>query len=602
MTNQSNIQAPGELRLSQLITTFGPGAMLDLPDAAVMVGGLDMWKGRRRAISEERLVSRLCEILGVKSLTLQEPPIDDEGPAGAPSGVTTMRFPLWFVATLDETHKSTDGRTYRTRPLVRWDHLVEGKYLSEDRKKIPVVPIRFVQACVRGHISDIDWYFFVRQEKSDNVGPLWLDESGAGNDFSEIFVRCERTNMRRALTNALMGTTLGLCAGRQPWLGWRSREACDKPNRLLTRSASNAYFTQTLSAISIPDEQEKVRVAVDEIWNDFLQYAEDAADVKRERRKERIMHALEGYTDEAVWAEVERRRSKTPPPARGIKQAEIETLMMVGPNPGKPDAEFSARTFSIETLPARYQGRVSRVVLVERLREVMALVGFTRFEASMPDIDGELDLGVQMAPLARELSWLPAVENRGEGVFVGISTKAITAWLARDAVQARGTSLEAGFETWKKKRKANRAEFPGLPYVMLHSLSHLLITSVAMSCGYSASSIRERIYAGDSGYGILLLTGGSGSEGTLGGLVEVGRSIDAYLDQAIEMGRLCSNDPICAQHDPTHPDEERFLHGSACHGCLLIAETSCERRNELLDRALVVPTVATPDAAFFFES
>ena len=48
-----------------------------------------------------------------------------------------------------------------------------------------------------------------------------------------------------------------------------------------------------------------------------------------------------------------------------------------------------------------------------------------------------------------------------------------------------------------------------------------------------------------------------------------------------------------------NPHEVRFLHGSACHGCLLIAETSCEMRNEFLDRSLVVPTVSTPDAAFF---
>jgi hypothetical protein len=41
------------------------------------------------------------------------------------------------------------------------------------------------------------------------------------------------------------------------------------------------------------------------------------------------------------------------------------------------------------------------------------------------------------------------------------------------------------------------------------------------------------------------------------------------------------------------------LHGAACHGCLLIAETSCEQRNDWLDRALVVPTIAVSDAAFF---
>jgi hypothetical protein len=81
----------------------------------------------------------------------------------------------------------------------------------------------------------------------------------------------------------------------------------------------------------------------------------------------------------------------------------------------------------------------------------------------------------------------------------------------------------------------------------------------------------------------------------------MGKNIGQHLERALELGRFCSNDPVCTQHDPADPHEERFLHGAACHGCLLIAETSCERHNELLDRALVVPTVATPDAAFFGE-
>jgi Domain of unknown function (DUF1998) len=134
---------------------------------------------------------------------------------------------------------------------------------------------------------------------------------------------------------------------------------------------------------------------------------------------------------------------------------------------------------------------------------------------------------------------------------------------------------------------------------MLHSLSHLLITAVSLECGYAASSIRERIYASEAGYGILLYTGTSGSEGTLGGLVQIGKQIEHHLLAALEMGKLCSNDPVYAQHEPSNKQEDRFLHGAACHGCLLIAEPSCERRNEFLDRALVIDTVEGLGTAFF---
>jgi hypothetical protein len=134
---------------------------------------------------------------------------------------------------------------------------------------------------------------------------------------------------------------------------------------------------------------------------------------------------------------------------------------------------------------------------------------------------------------------------------------------------------------------------------MLHTLSHLLITAVALECGYSSSSIRERIYVGNGGYGVLLYTASPDAEGTLGGLVEAADRIDQYLRHALDLGRLCANDPVCAHHEPNNVEEERFLLGAACHGCVLLAESSCERRNDFLDRALVVPTVDDSDAAFF---
>ena len=153
---------------------------------------------------------------------------------------------------------------------------------------------------------------------------------------------------------------------------------------------------------------------------------------------------------------------------------------------------------------------------------------------------------------------------------------------------------------WTAQRKIERP-FPGGPYVLLHTLSHLLIQSLAMRCGYPASSIRERIYVDYEArrFGLLLYTASPDAEGTLGGLVGQARHIEAHLASRCALGALCSNDPICAQHAPAEGMEARWLHGAACHGCALIAETSCEMRNDYLDRALVVPTLAVPDAAFF---
>jgi hypothetical protein len=579
--------------------------MVDLPDHAVLIGGLDHWQfAERKRVYEDRLERRLCELLKLEELTLYEPPVDTGDPMAPRSGVTAFLFPAWFLAQVEETYKAPDGREYRTRPLLPWDRLVKGGYLDPDRKIVRVVPVRFVQACVKGHISDIDWYAFVRetQDHHDRVGQLWLDEGGAGNDFGDIYVRDERNDsFRRRLSEAMIPRVLGTCSGRKPWLGPRIWDPCTEPNRLLTRSASNAYFSQTLSVIHIPDTDAALKEAVDAVFEDFLQYCESLEDVTRERRKQRVLTAIEGHSDVVVWADIQRRKGGAPPETRSIKQAEIETLMASPDSMGEdvPGGDFYARARPLAGLPPEFEGRLDRVVLVHRLRELVAQVGFTRFESALPDIDGELSLQVELAPLARETSWLPAIENRGEGIFLSFSSDAIARWLARPGVRARSERLVAGFEAWRERKGAADATFPGLPYLMLHSLSHLLITAVALECGYSASAIRERVFAGKYGYGILLYTGAGGSEGTLGGLVDVGRDIESHLQRALELGRLCSNDPICAQHDPANRHEERFLHGSACHGCVLIAETSCERRNEFLDRALVVPTVSTPDTAFF---
>ena len=601
-----HVPPTGELRQSQLLTTFGPGSMVDLPNQAVLIGGLDHWRfAERKRIYEDRLERRLCDLLTLEELTLYEPPVDNDDPTAPRSGVTAFLFPAWFLAQVEETYKAPDGRLYRARPLIPWDRLVKGGYLNPDRKIVPVVPIRFVQACVKGHISDIDWYAFVRETYShDRAGQLWFDEGGAGNDFTEIYVRDERNdNRRRPLSDATVpgARILGTCQGRKPWLGPRIREECTEPNRLLNRSASSAYFSQTLSVIHIPDAEAALKEAVDSVFEDFLQYCESVEDVTRERRKQRVLTALEGHSDEVVWADIQRRKGGAPAETRSIKQAEFETLTASPDSMGEdvPGGDFYARARSLAGLPAEFEGRLDRVVLVHRLREVVAQVGFTRFESALPDIDGELSLQVELAPLARETTWLPAIENKGEGIFLSFSGDAMGRWLTRPSVRARAERLVAGFKAWVERKRTADARFPGLPYLMLHSLSHLLITAVALECGYSASAIRERVFASEYGYGILLYTGAGGSEGTLGGLVDVGRDIESHLQRALELGRLCSNDPICAQHDPANLHEERFLHGSACHGCILIAETSCERRNEFLDRALVLPTVSTPDAAFF---
>lgn len=592
----------GQIRRSQLVTTFGPGSLLDLPLYSAIVSGLEEWsKGEK--ILEPRLVAKLEAILGIKNLELYAPPADIDGWSQPKVGITVFRFPEWFV-TQDVCHKGN----VRSRMLVHLQALRKEKYEDRDGKKWAVVPIRFVRACRHGHIGDIDWYAFVH--RGENLckaqgRQLWLDERGTSGDLGEVWIRCD-CKAERSLIEALNLeiAALGTCDGARPWLGQYSREACQERNRLLVRSAVYAYFPQILSVISLPQEDEDLIAIIEKYWV-HLGVVQNMSQLKmvRDLYKDQL-NDLARYSDDEVMAGIERKRKGEKSfLEKPVKEAELEVLLLDRDTIGvdKYDSAFYATALFRNGGPAPWENILDRVILIHRLREVVAQVGFTRFEAYAPDTQGELDLGVRPAALARETSWLPAIENRGEGIFLAFKKEAIEAWSKSDPVKKREEQLRTGFQNWKKEHSRSKREFPGIAYIMLHSFAHLLLTVIAIECGYPASSIRERVYASDRGYGILLYTGSSDAEGTLGGLVEAGRKIGYHIKAALEYGKLCSYDPVCAQHEPEVSHEGKHLLGAACHGCLLIAETSCEQHNDFLDRSLVVPTVALDDAAFFRE-
>ena len=594
-----------QLRSSQVVTTFGPGSMVDLPNAAVMISGLDNWSYDQKNIpfvNEPRLIEKLRRILSVETLTLRKPPPSIEDARSFHPRINVWRFPEWFVVQWTETTR----QGFRRRRLVHLNSLDRGNYKDRDGSKRGVVPIRFVRACIHGHIGDIDWKAFVHGEPSDCPRDLWIEERGTSGDLETIYIVCECGVPPRTMSQAarIELRALGSCNGARPWLGPGTKEACGQTNRLLIRHASNAYFPQILSVISIPDTRTSLDAIVIDLWADFLSDANTVEDVAKLRSKPTVKAKLQGYDDETVAKSIARVRKGEAGEDRPVKEVEFEALSDAAEELGSdtPDGDFYARALKREAWDSPLLKDIQRVVLVHRLREVSAQVGFTRFEAAVTDIHGDipndLDLRVRRAPLALDSSWLPAVENRGEGIFIQFKAEAVNSWVGRDEVMKRGESLIKGFDNWKAEHKNSSREFPGLPYYLLHSISHLLMTAISLECGYPGSSLRERIYTEHGECAILIYTGSSDSEGTLGGLVLAGRDLKRHFTRALDTGTLCSNDPVCALHIPGDQGQQHLL-GSACHGCLLISETSCEQRNDFLDRALVVSTIAGSGSEFF---
>jgi hypothetical protein len=592
-------KAHGQIRRGQVITTYGPGALIDLPRDSAIVGGLDTWPKTSDLdeIVEPRLARKLQIMTGILAPRLFAPPPDSNDPRETAKGVGAWRFPEWFV--VQEAGGSQERE--RSRRLVHRKKL-DNKGRFDGR---PVVATRFVRACPKGHVDDINWYRFVHGSEDTCKRQLWLDELGTSGDLADLAVRCE-CGKRRGLYEAsvLELNPLDTCHGARPWLGRNSNEDCKLPSRLLIRTASNAYFPQVVSALSLPDRGTAVETAVSQLW-DLLQAVDSLPTLSAFKRLPHVTAKLAPFSDHDILEAIQQIKVGRDG-ERPVKQVELDALL--GVPEGFGDDVPVDQNFHARRLPDRAwrhsdrYGGIQAVIQVHRLREILALVGFTRFEAVTPDINGEYETDVERAQIALEPQWFPAVENRGEGIFLQIRADAVKSWLGRPAVAQRLEGLATGHKLWSEDRKAKRP-FPGGPYVMLHTLSHLLIQSLAMRCGYPASSIRERIYADTQAerFGILLYTGSPDADGTLGGLVQEARHIEDHLLLALRMGALCSNDPICSQHESGASKEKRWLHGAACHGCALVAETSCEMRNDYLDRALVVPVPGLNNAAFFGE-
>ena len=331
------------IRQSQLITTWGPGAMIDLPKYSVIVSGLQDWATlRREKVNEPRLVAKLQRILDTPILELFTPPRHEENAQRA-APVGARIFPTWFI--VKDARLSPRNAQWRRRRLVRWDQLHKRRF-DEDGKRKPVVPVRFVSACPKGHIDDLNWRAFVHPGGRRCEQPLWLEERGTSGDIVDTYAVCE-CGEERSLYEAAGARTsaLGRCAGKRPWIGQFAREACEESYRLLVRTASNAYFPQTMSVISLPESDAGLAARVSQ-HRDRLKAADDLGALASFRMIPELAAAFADADDAAVIAEYRRQRDGGGGADVPVKDAEFEILDKGDARIGEDDprSEFFAET------------------------------------------------------------------------------------------------------------------------------------------------------------------------------------------------------------------------------------------------------------------
>lgn len=608
----------GELRPSQILFSFGIGAMVDLPNLSAIVMGLENWDYKHTIqLSEERLLAAIKYKLGSQVNRLLSPPMppqeaNSDNAAYDHIGIPTAPFPSWMVCPKCRLlGKSTSGyfklKGSSFRPgEVRYVH----ENCPKARKKPPtVIPVRFLAACEHGHLDDFPWKYFVHQGSSDCNGQLHLNEYGISGAASDIAVSCSCGASRR-LSDAFGQRgkeNLPACRGRHPHLN-DFDDDCEQQMVAMLLGASNSWFGISLSAISLPTGTHQLEQLVNDNWAK-LKYATDAnvlTGILLSSQACNELSEFSQYATDEIWETIEKVKSGEvqEDSAQDLKTPEWEVF-------SNPHSVENTKHLEIRSIapPTGYEAYFTQTVLVEKLREVRSLIGFTRIQ-SPGDFDdaGDIPEEYQVSLSRNKPEWVPTTEVKGEGIFLQFKEDVLQAWEALPSVKTHGENTFKAQQRWAQAREIELEDlvFPGSRFLVLHSFAHVLMRQFALECGYNAASLRERIYSkppdDENGpqAGILIYTAAPDSEGTLGGLVNLGKPevLGDLMSQALEDIELCASDPMCAEHDPTNGIPS--LHWAACHACLFAPETSCERGNKFLDRNVLVSTLKTDSQGLAF--
>lgn len=622
MTGRHNHRV-GDLRPSQILFTFGVGSSIDLPNLAVMVMGLDLWPlSHCREIPEARLLAAVRRQLGPQVRRLLEPPRPPEEPKSpldpeAGIGMPVRMFPRWLRCPQCELMAPIESGLFELKPnpyrpdMTRWVHASCPK--NPSRTGQTAVPVRFIVACRNGHLDDFPWIEFVHGGPTSCKSLLRMMQFGVSDSVADVVIKCDTCNQSRRMIEAFDppkdNPRLPICTGYHPHLESHGR-CCDEnkqPLRMeaMLLGASNTWFPINLSALAVPQASAgRLAQLVEDHWNVLEQAT--TKEILVAFRAIGQLHAFEGFEVDAIWPQIESKRTAQPDGDEAhedLKTPEWEAFTAADPACNTED--FRLEPVSV---PNGFTAYFDKVVLIHRLREARALVGFTRIQ-SAGEFGEEWSLPPERrAPLTNgPLTWVPSAEVRGEGIFIQFNEAAVAAWLQQPEIMALGETFLEAHRRWRTARNISPPldGFPGMRFVLLHSFAHLLMRQLALECGYTSASVRERLYSADAQAengpmaGVLIYTAASDSEGTLGGLVAQGQPpILAYhIEQALKQAELCSSDPLCADHHPY--DQGTTLHGAACHACLFSPETSCERGNKYLDRRVLVQTLSGGVVPFF---
>jgi len=603
------------LRASKAIMTFGPGSIYDLPNGgSVMMLGIDFWPNHIR-IDEPRL----ARFLGVDHFG--QPSNQKEG-CGL-TGIPAMDYPRHRVCV-------------KCKRLMRVESLIDGgfcpycnnngtgKKLPGDLKKpnaVATMPPRLIMACRNGHVEEFPWKQWLGCDCTDPE--LYLEGNNSEIAESDMRIRCGKCGKIKDFSGALKTHPDHPCHGERPWLADRE-DGCTENLKGVMRGSSSVYYPFVASSLLIPPFSDRIHDEIRPFLTIFRDnYLEGTLEdnIRPNKRLKDLMKKNEYSMEQILKAFEQAYTGRTGSSNDGIKADEYESLT----HDLAPNTSYNLVTEELELTDRALSEWFTSVRRVVKLKEIIALRGFTRVEPFMGNEDVvqkishrdretfletiryHKDVFATYSQMAPESNWLPGVELTGEGIFFELNKKRLEEWEAETEQIERYVDMRSSNKNTILIRDG--ADLTLNRTVLIHSLSHQMIRRISLDCGYGSASLRERIYSTIKGVnsmpttmgGFLIYTSTSDSEGTMGGLIaqaESERTLLSHIRSSLESMKVCSQDPLCGNHDPSMTKEPW---GASCHSCMHLPETSCEGlQNRLLDRYCLIGNDETP--GYFYEN
>lgn len=636
-----------KIQTRKIISAYGgSGSLIETPYGALMIEDFDRWpffKGDYKDgqwiitisstfhISDERLLQRLNHKNGFSKLEAFVHVPDNVSsskradiPENEDETVSALFFPKWFYCNKCKRFKQIEQwwdiwKNVKGRAATKKDFVPPkcGMCFEENEKKYApeLEQVRFIMTSPDGEIRDIPWELWttaqkaVKDEDSDN-GNIILDynnpccekqdlqyiKSNRFSDFVGIKIKCENpdcdTKGRETNLSGLFGLRVFKKYLKDEEGNKIQKEGKDvkvffKP---VIRTSNSVYYPIMVSSIFLPTDKGIIIEDQDSI-DEWISENEDTDFIFRALKKK--------YPIEVIRKYIENKQVNHYEPELEYRLTEYNFLTKsVDFKYEDPSRNLIFNKIEISKLSKL---GIEQLIGIKKLKITTVQTGFTRQEPMTSDVfmsdSGEAYTTIEgkfTSKWKMETKYLPAIVSFGEGIFIAFSNDKIESWIDKSLrVESFVKRLENLFQNvinheYKTVREKFQSERHLARFVLIHTISHLLIKELEFLCGYPATSLSERLFIDENKMQGLLIYTVAGAEGSFGGLVSQATEIQItkILKSALNRASDCASDPICYNTD----DGQGIggLNMAACYSCTLVPENACEEFNSFLDRALLI--------------